>query len=391
MAAVAPVHLCVLGSTGSIGRQTLDVVRLFPRRFRVRILAAGSNAERLIEQARTFRPDVVVIRDETRVPEIRQALTGMGVRVYGGVEALTGVAAQPEIDVVVAAVVGFAGLLPVLEAVRAGKRVALANKETLVVGGALIREAMAHSGAELIPVDSEHSAIFQCLAGEDATSVEQLILTASGGPFRTRPLETFEAITPEEALRHPNWNMGAKITIDSATMMNKGLEVIEAHWLFDMAPGRIEVLIHPQSIVHSMVAFQDGSIKAQLGVPDMRVPIQYALTYPERWPAEYPRIDWRTLRKLEFEQPDLRRFPCLRLAYEALEEGGLAPAVLNAANEEAVRHFLQHRIGFLDIPRLVEEVLAETPSQSTFSLETLQAVDAWARARVRELSGIPAD
>ncbi len=392
MASEDPVHhLCILGSTGSIGRQTLEVIRLFPERFRVHVLAAGSNAELLIAQAKAFWPEVVVIRDEVRVPEVRRELAGTGIQVYGGEKALAEVATFPEVDMVVAAVVGFAGLLPVMEAVRAGKRVALANKETLVVGGALIRQEMERSGAELIPVDSEHSAIFQCLVGEQIDDVEQLILTASGGPFRTRPLETFSAITPEEALCHPNWSMGAKITIDSATMMNKGLEVIEAYWLFGMKPERIQVLIHPQSIIHSMVAFMDGSVKAQLGVPDMRVPIQYALTYPERWPAEHPRIDWQTLRKLEFEEPDPRRFPSLRLAYEALAQGGLAPAVLNAANEEAVFRFLQRQIGFMDIPRLVEEVLAETPQQTTFSLSDVQHVDAWARKRVRELSGIPAD
>ena len=384
-------RLSILGSTGSIGTQTLDIVRLFPERFQVVALTGGSNASLLIEQAFQFKPSLVAIGDVAQYKQVAEALAGTGIRVVAGEEGLKEAAAHPEAEVVVAAVVGFAGLAPVLEAIRAGKVIALANKETLVVAGALIQEWIARYKATLIPVDSEHSAIFQCLVGESMDWVESLILTASGGPFRTRPLETFAQITPEEALRHPNWSMGAKITIDSATMMNKGLEVIEAHWLFNIPVERIEVLVHPQSIVHSMVTFRDGSVKAQLGLPDMRIPIQYALTYPERWEAHHPRINWSQLRQLEFEAPDMQRFPCLRLAYQALEAGGVAPAVLNAANEEAVQLFLEGRIGFMDIPRWIEGALEQIPLQEARSLEDLQAVDSRTRQWIRELNPLPTD
>jgi len=291
------------------------------------------------------------------------------------------------VDTVVAAVVGFAGLRPTLAAIRAGKTIALANKETLVVAGELVRDLAAAHGTAVLPVDSEHSALFQCLVGEPADSVEHVTLTASGGPFRTRAAGTFGAITRAEALDHPNWEMGAKITIDSATMMNKGLEVIEARWMFGLEPEQIRVLVHPQSIVHSMVHFADGSVKAQLGVPDMRVPIQVALSFPERWPAPHPRIDWTRLSRLDFEEPDTERFPCLRLAFDALAAGGTAPAVLNAANEAAVALFLDERIGFTDIPRLVEAALEHAEAAAPRALDALEAVDREARARVHELHG----
>jgi 1-deoxy-D-xylulose-5-phosphate reductoisomerase len=284
------------------------------------------------------------------------------------------------------AVVGFAGLRPVLAALEAGKQVALANKETLVVGGALVTEALRGGEGQLLPVDSEHSAIFQCLVGEEERTVEEVVLTASGGPFRTRPAETFAEVTVEEALDHPNWSMGAKITIDSATMMNKGLEVIEAKWLFDVDREQIQVLVHPQSIVHAMVSFSDGAVKAQLGVPDMKVPIQYALSFPTRWPAPHERLDWNALSQLNFEQPNLDKFPCLRLAYEALDAGGTAPALLNAANEVAVERFLNEDLGFTDIPRAVEAALTRLSVHPASTLEALVAADEEARRFVEELA-----
>lgn len=381
-----PRGLAVLGSTGSIGTQTLEIVRLFPDRFQVRALTAGSNARLLAEQARAFAPDYVVIGDASGADELREALSDVPTRVLQGEEGLCEVAALPEVDVAVAAVVGFAGLAPVLAALREGKHVALANKETLVAGGALVKRLVERHGGLLLPVDSEHSAVFQCLVGESSRAVEELVLTASGGPFRDRPAETFDRITKAEALNHPNWSMGAKITIDSATMMNKGLEVIEARWLFGLDPERIRVIVHPQSIVHSMVAFTDGAIKAQLGVPDMKVPIQYALSYPARWPAPHERLDWSQLRRLDFEPPDTDKFPCLALAYEALRIGGAAPAVLNAANEQAVALFLQEKISFTALPDLVERTLAKLAPKALPSLAELREVDAAARRTVRSLS-----
>jgi 1-deoxy-D-xylulose-5-phosphate reductoisomerase len=382
----APRGIAVLGSTGSIGTQTLDILRLFPDRFRVRALTGGSNAEKLAAQAREFRPDCVAIGDETQVALLREALADLDTEVLAGEAGLCASAERDDVDVVMAAVVGFAGLAPVLAALRNGTQVALANKETLVVGGALVNRVMDDAGASLVPVDSEHSAIFQCLAGESRRTVEEIVLTASGGPFRSRPKETFDTISVEEALDHPNWSMGAKITIDSATMMNKGLEVIEARWLFDLAVDQIQVLVHPQSIVHSMVAFTDGSVKAQLGVPDMKVPIQYALSHPARWPAPHERLDWRELSRLDFAPPDTKKFPCLRLAFEALETGGTAPAILNAANEAAVDLFLEEAIGFLDIPRAIERALEQVPGTAAPTLDDLYAADAEARRVVQELT-----
>lgn len=381
-----PRGLAVLGSTGSIGTQTLEIVRLFPDRFQVRALTAGSNVRLLAEQARDFAPDYVVIGDASSADELREALSDVPTHVLQGEEGLCEVVALPEVDVVVAAVVGFAGLAPVLAALREGKHVALANKETLVAGGALVKRLVERHGGLLLPVDSEHSAVFQCLVGESSRAVEELVLTASGGPFRDRPAETFDRITKAEALDHPNWSMGAKITIDSATMMNKGLEVIEARWLFGLDPERIRVIVHPQSIVHSMVAFTDGAVKAQLGVPDMKVPIQYALSYPARWPAPHERLDWSQLRRLDFEPPDTDKFPCLALAYEALRIGGAAPAVLNAANEQAVALFLQEKISFTALPDLVERTLAKLAPKALPSLAELREVDAAARRTVRSLS-----
>lgn len=376
--------LCILGSTGSIGTQALEIVRLFPDRLHVVALAAHRSTHLLARQALEFRPRFVVIADGSKASELEQMLAGSGIRVLAGDEGIMEAAACSDVDIVIAAVTGAAGLHGVLAALRAGKTVALANKETLVTAGALATCMAAEHGGELIPVDSEHSAIFQCLAGEADRTVETILLTASGGPFRTRDARTFASITRAEALCHPNWSMGTKITIDSATMMNKGLEVIEARWLFNVQPSQIEVLVHPQSVVHSMVVFADGSTKAQLGVPDMKVPIQYALSYPDRWKAPHPRVDWRTIGSLDFAPPSLERFPCLRLAFEALRAEGTAPAVLNAANEQAVALFLEDRIRFVDIPAAVERALGMVTGGDATTVEGLMEVDRAARRCVLE-------
>jgi 1-deoxy-D-xylulose-5-phosphate reductoisomerase len=376
--------LCILGSTGSIGTQTLDIARLFPDRLDVRVLTARGRVDLLIEQAREFNVPCVVVEDETKVDQLRDALPG--VRVLAGAEGLREVVSRSDVSVVMAAVVGFAGLVPVLDAIASGKRIALANKETMVAGGELVNHALHAYSGTLIPVDSEHSAIFQCLVGEAPESVEDLILTASGGPFRERPAESFSSITAEEALNHPNWSMGAKITVDSATMMNKGLEVIEAHWLFDIPVSRIHVLVHPQSIIHSMACFRDGSSKAQLGLPDMKVPIQYALSYPDRWEAPHERANWVSIQSLEFEEPDLDRFPCLALAYDAIRTGGSAPAVLNAANEVAVAQFLQGEITFVDVPRIIESTMNSVVGPVHPRVQDLVEVDREARRAAAELS-----
>ena len=382
-----PRSLAILGATGSVGTQTLDVVRLFPDRFDVKALTCGRNVDLLAEQVREFRPECVAVGAPSRAQVLERALSGtaLDVRILAGDEGLCAAATRADVDMVVGAVVGFAGLRPVLDALKAGKQVALANKETLVVGGALVAEALDQSEGRLLPVDSEHSAIFQCLLGEPDRSVEDVVLTASGGPFRDRAAETFGEVTVSEALDHPNWSMGAKITIDSATMMNKGLEVIEAKWLFDLTLDQIQVLVHPQSIVHSMVAFTDGAVKAQLGVPDMKVPIQYALSFPARWEAPHERLDWGELSRLDFARPNTDKFPCLRLAYEAMETTGTAPAILNAANEVAVERFLNGQIGFTDIPRAVERALAQIPVHLEPPLDDLTVADEEARRFVGEL------
>jgi len=379
-------RLAILGSTGSIGTQTLEVVRRFPDRFAVDVLTCGRNVDLLIEQATEFRPAVAVVRDSDDVAYVRSALQPLGVEVFAGSRYLVEAVARESVDVVVAAMVGFAGLAPVLRAAELGKTIALANKEALVVAGQLLSAVIEESGAVWIPIDSEHSAIFQCLEGESVESVGKLILTASGGPFRDRPFSTFGSITRDEALAHPNWSMGNKITIDSATMMNKGLELIEAHWLFGLDASKIDIVVHPQSIIHSMIEFVDGSVKAQLSQPDMRLPIQYALTYPERLDCALGRIDWGEVLRLDFEPPDLVKFPCIRLAYEAARAGGAAPAVLNAANEVAVSLFLEGRISFAAIPSLIEDALAGISNHSCDSLETLRLVDAKTRDYVVELN-----
>ena len=376
-----PRRLVVLGSTGSIGTQTLEVAALFPEKVAIHTLVAGSRWQELAEQARRVRPSRVVIADEAAYASLADALADLPVEVAAGEEAVVDAAADPEADLVVAAIVGVAGLRPTLAALDAGTTVALSNKEALVVAGALVRDACARTGARVLPVDSEHSALFQSLVGESIETVERMILTASGGPFRDRPAGTFGDIRPADALAHPNWDMGAKVTIDSATLMNKGLEVIEAHWLFGLPPEKLDVTVHPQSIVHSVVEFVDGSSKAQLGQPDMKVPIQVALSFPERWPAPHARLAWPAIGSLDFRAPDLDRFPCLGLSYEALRRGGSAPAALNAADEAAVGLFLDGRAGFTDIPRLVEAGLACANGHAD-SLDDLFDVDRQARAAV---------
>lgn len=381
-------RLAILGSTGSIGTQTLDIVRMHPDRFRIVALTGHSNTDLLARQAVEFAPECVAIGDPALKDDLARRLraTSTPVDVLAGDAGLEEAAARPGVDTVVTAVVGAAGLLPTMAAIRAGRRIALANKETMVIAGDIVRRELAACDAEIIPVDSEHSAIFQCLVGERDADVERLILTASGGPFLSRDPATFDDIRPEEALDHPNWSMGAKITIDSATMMNKGLEVIEARWLFDVAPERIDVVIHPQSIIHSMVTFADGSTKAQLGPPTMLVPIQYALTYPERWAAPHETIDWSRPPTLEFRAPDADRFPCLDIAFAALREGGAATAALNAANEVAVQRFLDGAIRFTRIPAVLSKVLEACSHSGDDTVEGRMQIDRQARRLAQELA-----
>lgn len=348
-------NVAILGSTGSIGTQALDVIRSQGDRFQVEVLTAQNNADLLIQQAVEFEPNAVVVGNEAYYQQVSDALLARGVKVYAGQAALEQVVEMETIDVVLTALVGYAGLMPTIRAIEAGKPIALANKETLVVAGELITRLAQEKSVNIYPVDSEHSAIFQCLVGEFHNPIEKIILTASGGPFRGRDRAFLQAVTKEQALKHPNWDMGAKITIDSASMMNKGLEVIEAKWLFGLSAQQIEVVVHPQSIVHSLVQFEDGSIKAQLGLPDMRIPIQFALAYPDRLKAEFPRFKFVDYPSLTFEKPDLHTFRNLRLAYDALEKGGNAACMLNAANEIAVEAFLKDRVGFLEMSDLIEQ------------------------------------
>ena len=376
-------EVAILGSTGSIGCNALRVIEEFPGEFGVAALGAGSNIELLAEQIERHRPRVVSVGDERGAERLQAQLRRRGIdsitSIGIGVQGLIEVATCAGAEIVIGAVVGALGLLPTYRALELGRRVALANKETLVVAGELMTHAAERARAELLPVDSEHNALHQCLRGEQRHELKRVILTASGGPFRHATKEEIENATPEQALRHPTWRMGAKITIDSATMMNKGLEVIEAHWLFNCTADEIDVIVHPQSVVHSLVELVDGSIIAQMGVTDMRHAIQYALTYPERRPSALPPLDLATLGKLEFFAPDLDRFPCLRLAYQALRAGGTMPAVLNAANEVAVAAFLDRKIKFGDIPRLIENACEAHTVQPALQLETVLAADQWAR------------
>ena len=371
--------IAVLGSTGSIGTQALDVIREQRDALHVEVLSAHNNADLLVKQALEFKPNVVVIGNEGKWKEVNDALFDLGIKVYSSADALEQVVETDGIDMVLTAMVGAAGLKPTMRAIQAGKHIALANKETLVVAGELVMAAARKRGVDIHPVDSEHSAIYQCLAGEFHNPIEKVILTASGGPFRGRDLASLEGVTKADALKHPNWDMGAKITIDSASLMNKGLEVIEAKWLFDVDPDQIDVVVHPQSIVHSCVQFTDGSIKAQLGLPDMKLPIQYALTYPRRLANAFPRFSFMNYPELTFEQPDTKTFRNLALAFDALRTGGNAPAVLNAANEIAVARFLRDELTFLDLPRVVEHALERVTLMSKPSLDDLVASDAEAR------------
>ena len=355
-------RVAILGSTGSIGTQTLDVIRQHPDWFTVEVLTAQHNWELLVAQALEFKPNSVVIGNEDHYSKVKEALSGEPIKVFAGQNAIAQVVEMDTIDVVLTALVGYAGLIPTVHAIRAGKQIALANKETLVVAGELITALAKQHGVNIYPVDSEHSAIFQCLVGEFHNPIEKIILTASGGPFRGKDTAYLASVTREQALKHPNWDMGAKITIDSASLMNKGLEVIEAKWLFGLKTEQIEVVVHPQSIVHSLVQFEDGSLKAQLGLPDMRIPIQFALSYPDRLKSNFERFNFVNYPQLTFEQPDVQTFRNLQLAYDALAAGGNAPCVLNAANEVAVAAFLNRQIGFLEMSDLIEETL----NKSTF-------------------------
>jgi 1-deoxy-D-xylulose-5-phosphate reductoisomerase len=354
---VTKKRVAIFGSTGSIGRQALEVIDANPSLFSVEVLTGQSNDDLLIRQALHFKPDVVVIGDEKKYPKVREALSAEPVKVFAGEKALEEVAAMDNYDIMLAAIVGFAGLRPTLQAIDNGKAVALANKETLVVAGDIVMQKAIEKRAPIIPVDSEHSAIFQCLVGETRSRIEKIVLTASGGPFLGKKPNFLVNVKRDHALQHPNWNMGAKITIDSATLMNKGLEMIEAKWLFNLQPDQVQVIIHPQSIIHSMIQFEDGSIKAQMGLPDMKLPIQYALSFPRRIASNFPRYDFRKPGTLSFEEPDVKTFRNLTLATEALFRGGNLPCVLNAANEIAVFAFLRNRIGFLDMTDLVERTM----------------------------------
>ncbi|MFY7990748.1 MAG: 1-deoxy-D-xylulose-5-phosphate reductoisomerase [Fluviicola sp.] len=371
--------LAILGSTGSIGTQALEVVESYSDFFDLQVITAQTNADLLIQQALKFQPNAVVIGDESKYEQVKEALWSSDIHVYAGEQALCQVVAFHEVDIVLTALVGYAGLKPTISAIQAGKNIALANKETLVVAGELITSMAKEKGVNIYPVDSEHSAIFQCLPGEFENPIEKIYLTASGGPFRGWKTEALELVTKAQALKHPNWSMGAKITIDSATLMNKGLEVIEAKWLFGLTNEQIDVIVHPQSIVHSLVQFQDGSMKAQMGLPDMKLPIQYALTYPKRFPTNFPRFNFMDYPELTFEQPDRQTFRNLDLAYQALERGGTAACALNAANEVSVQLFLEDKISFLDIAKINEHVMNEVAFVTQPRYEDYVEVDRLAR------------
>lgn len=378
-------RVAILGSTGSIGTQTLEVIRSHPDKFEVEVLTAQNNADLLIQQALEFKPNCVVIANESLYPKVKNALMTFDIKVYAGEKALSQVVEMDTIDVVLTALVGYSGLIPTMHAISAGKQIALANKETLVVAGEMITQLAREKGVNIYPVDSEHSAIFQCLVGEFHNPIEKIILTASGGPFRGKNKDFLQHVTKEQALKHPNWDMGAKITIDSASLMNKGLEVIEAKWLFGVKKEQIEVVVHPQSIIHSLIQFEDGSIKAQLGLPDMRIPIQFALSYPDRLKADFPRFDFSKYPNLTFEPPDIETFRNLKLSFEALERGGNMACILNAANEIAVAAFLRDEIGFLEMSDLIEETMERAEFILHPSLEDYIETDKMSRKITQEL------
>jgi 1-deoxy-D-xylulose-5-phosphate reductoisomerase len=378
-------NIAILGSTGSIGKQALEVIYQYPDRFQVEVLTAQQNGDLLIEQSLLFKPNTVVIGNPSLYDKVFSALDPYDIKVYSGINALNAVVQMEQVDLVLTALVGYAGLIPTLKAIEAGKIIALANKETLVVAGALITSLAKEKGVNIYPIDSEHSAIFQCLAGEFHNPIERVILTASGGPFRGKNKDFLRSVTREQALKHPNWEMGAKITIDSATLMNKGLEVIEAKWLFGLRKDQVEVVVHPQSIIHSMVEFQDGSIKAQLGLPDMRLPIQYALSYPERMKSDFPKFNFTDFPNLSFEKPDSDTFKNLYLAYYALDKGGNMPCILNAANEIVVNEFLNDKIGFLQMSDIISECLDTLPYVASPTLEDYIDTDKETRIKALEL------
>ena len=371
--------ISILGSTGSIGVNALNVIRKIPEKFQVVHLTGNMNAEKMIAQGKEFLPTSITMVDVQAAEVVAKALKGLSIDINSGRDRLLDLAGDKKVDLLLNALVGASGMEPTLKALESGVDVALSNKESLVVAGDLIYSAMKKSGANLFPVDSEHSAIWQCLFGEVREDIEKIILTGSGGPFRTRDINSFSAVTKSDALNHPNWEMGQKITIDSATMMNKGLEVIEAYWLFNLEISQIEIIVHPQSIIHSMVQFKDGSIKAQLGVPDMKIPIQYALTYPRHLPSKWERLDFRTVGDLTFEAPNLERFPCIKLAYNALEKMGTSPAVLNFVNDYCVYRFLREEIKFIDIPRIIEAALEDHTWLRNPKLEDIKNLDSWAK------------
>lgn len=376
--------IAILGSTGSIGTQALDVVEANPDRFIVEVLTAGTRADLLIAQALKFNPNTVVIGDENQYDKVFDALDPKGIKVYSGTNALSSVVQMDSIDMVLVALVGYSGLLPTIKAVEAGKNIALANKESLVVAGDIVTSLAQEKGVNIYPVDSEHSAIFQCLVGEFHNPIEKIILTASGGPFRGKTRADLQNVTKADALKHPNWDMGAKITIDSASLMNKGLEVIEAKWLFNLKREQIEVIVHPQSIIHSMIQFTDGSIKAQMGLPDMKLPIQYALSYPERLNSDFPRFTFADYPSLTFEQPDTDTFKNLALAYKAMDEGGNKPCALNAANEVVVKAFLEDKIGFLEMADIIETSIDKIPLIRKPSYEEYVETDKETRIKTLE-------
>ena len=376
-------EICILGSTGSIGTQTLDIIRQNSNQFHAFAITAHRNHKLLVEQAREFKPRYVVIAEESLYTDVAEALRGTETEVLCGDYALEEVASMPEVNVVITAMVGYSGLRPTIAAIEARKTIGLANKETLVVGGALIMPLVKRYGARIIPVDSEHSAIYQCLIGEENNPLEKIILTASGGPFRRLSKDELKHVSVEQALKHPNWSMGAKVTIDSASLMNKGFEMMEARWLFDCQPSNIEVLVHPQSIIHSMVQFRDGAVKAQLGMPDMRLPIGYAMGLTERVTNDYPRYNFLS-QDLSFEAPDMERFPNLKLAYESIEQGGNMPCILNAANEVAVASFLSGRCSFIGMTDMLRHTMAHCPFESSINLDILEETDSQARAIAEE-------
>ncbi len=378
-------HIAILGSTGSIGTQTLDVVEEHNQRFVLEVITANNNIELLEKQARKYKPKIVVTANKNKYKELKEKLKDTDIQIYAGAEAISDLITKSSIDTVVTAMVGYAGLEPTIRAIEAGKNIALANKETLVVAGDIITKVAKKNNVNIYPIDSEHSAIYQCLIGEEKNSVEKIYLTASGGPFRGKNYDFLKKVTKAQALKHPNWNMGAKITIDSATLMNKGLEVIEAHWLFGLSAKQIDVIVHPQSVIHSIVQFRDGSMKAQMGLPNMKIPIQYALGFPERMPSKSPRFNFTDYPKLTFEKADFKTFPNIQLAYTALEMGGNMPCILNAANEIAVDAFLKEKISFVKMPEIIEKTMAHFTLENNLNYEDYIYFDKEARIKAKEL------